>query len=88
MQVNYLFAKSADNHGISRASCIFIIENYEGFSVGFSREVNEKFAWVGLDQAGNYIEIIAINFIYYWYVIHAKPASYQEGFDEIKKRLK
>jgi hypothetical protein len=53
------------------------MENYDGFAVGFSREIREKMAWVGLDQAGNYIEIIAIDFIYYWYVIHAKPASNQ-----------
>ena len=84
----YVFAKSANNHEIPHESSIFIIENYDGFNVGFSRELNNKVAWVGLDQAGNYIEIIAIDFIYYWYVIHAKPATHQEGFDEIKKRLK
>lgn len=86
--MSYVFSKSANNHQVPNESCIFIIENYEGFSVGFSRELKNKLAWVGLDQAGNYIEIIAIDFIYYWYVIHAKPASFQEGFDEIKKRLK
>jgi hypothetical protein len=86
--VSYVFAKSASNYEIPRESCIYIIENYEGFGVGFSRELRDKLAWVGLDQAGNYIEIVAIDFIYYWYVIHAKPASNQEGFDEIKKRLK
>ena len=75
--MSYVFAKSASNYEIPRESCIYIIENYEGFSVGFSRELRDKLAWVGLDQAGNYIEIVAIDFIYYWYV-----------FDEIKKRLK
>ena len=86
--MSYVFAKSASNYEIPSESCIYIIENYEGFGVGFSRELRDKLAWVGLDQAGNYIEIVAIDFIYYWYVIHAKPASNQEGFDEIKKRLK
>ena len=86
--MSYVFANSASNYEIPRESCIYIIENYEGFGVGFSRELRDKLAWVALDQAGNYIEIVAIDFIYYWYVIHAKPASHQEGFDEIKKRLK
>ena len=40
-----------------------------------SEEKLDKIAWVGNDKFDQKIEIIAINFITYYYVIHVMPVS-------------
>jgi hypothetical protein len=43
----------------------------------------DKRAWIGLDELGREIEIIAINFIFYQYIIHAMPIEKRGGeFDD------
>ena len=46
---------------------------------GESRENMDKIAWIGDRDLGQKIEIIAINFITYYYVIHAMPIKDRGG---------
>jgi len=55
--------------------------------IGSSREGSDKLAWVDFDKAGNLIEVIAIDFKFYLYVIHLKPVKEGSNINEIKKRL-
>jgi len=54
---------------------INIIKSKSGAKIGISREKLDKIAWVGNDKFDQKIEIIAISFITYYYVIHVMPVS-------------
>ena len=49
------------------------------FKIGKSQEKRDKIAWIGDRDSGEKIEIIAINFVTYYYVIHAMPIKYRGG---------
>jgi hypothetical protein len=85
--MEYQFAKSINNYGVSDKSATYLIENYKGFEVGLSREGNKKIAWVGFDKFGTRLECIAIVFIDSLYIMHLKPIDPKEDINEIKKRL-
>jgi orotate phosphoribosyltransferase-like protein len=85
--MEFRFAKSINNYGISEESATYLIANYKGFEVGLSREGIKKIAWVGFDQGGSRLECIAIVFTDHYYIIHLKPISSKESISEIKKRL-
>ena len=85
--MEYRFAKSINNYGISDKSAVYLIENNKSFEVGLSRERNKKIAWVGFDQFGIRLECIAIVFTDFFYIMHLKPIEAKEDIDEIKKRL-
>jgi hypothetical protein len=82
-----IFAKSIHNYGISVESCLQIIYNSKGNKIGLSREGSDKLAWVDFDLDGNLLEVIAIDFKFYLYVIHLKPVERRKNIDEIKKRF-
>ena len=71
--MEYQFARSINNYGISDKSAIYLIENNKSFEVGLSREGNKKIAWVGFDKFGNRLECVAIVFIDSYYIMHLKP---------------
>jgi hypothetical protein len=50
--MEFRFARSSKNYSISREQCGYLIDNNHSFTVGLSREGNEKLAWVGFDQGG------------------------------------
>jgi hypothetical protein len=74
-----IFAKSAAKHSISKAEVIKIMVENTGTKVGLSRERLDKVAWIGGDSFNQLIEIIAIDFITYKYVIHVMPISKRGG---------
>ena len=73
--MDYEFAKSTKKHGVSEDDMINIIKSKSGAKIGISREKLDKIAWVGNDKFDQKIEIIAINFITYYYIIHVMPVS-------------
>lgn len=82
-----IFAKSIHNYGISIDSCLEVIYNSPGNKIGLSREGSDKLAWIDFDQEGNLLEIIAIDYKFYLYVIHLKPVERGSNINEIKKRF-
>lgn len=75
------FANSASKHSVSKQDVSKIINSKIGFRVGKSRENRDKIAWVSNTDSGYKIEIIAIDFITYYFVIHAMPI-YDKGGEE------
>jgi hypothetical protein len=82
-----IFAKSINNHGLTIESCFEVMYHSSATKIGTSREGSDKLAWVDFDNAGKLIEVIAIDFKFYLYVIHLKPVEEGSNIDEIKKRL-
>jgi hypothetical protein len=73
------FANSATKHCVSKREILKIIKSKTGYKIGESRENRDKIAWIGDGDLGQKIEIIAINFITYYYVIHAMPIKDRGG---------
>jgi hypothetical protein len=82
-----IFAKSINNHGLTIESCFEVMYHSSATKIGSSREGSDKLAWIYFDKAGKLIEVIAIDFKFYLYVIHLKPVEEGSNIDEIKKRL-
>ena len=77
-----IFAKSAAKHGISKAAVITIISKKSGTTIGSSKEKLDKLAWIGRDNLNHWVEIIAIDFLTFKYVIHAMPVSKRGGKED------
>lgn len=77
-----IFAKSAAKHGISRVDVIKIIIKQPGTKIGQSDENLDKLAWIGRDNFNQWIEVIAIDFLTFKYVIHAMPVSKRGGKED------
>ena len=73
------FANSALKHYVTKSEILKIIKSKTGFKIGQSRENMDKIAWIGDGDLGKKIEIIAIDFISYQYVIHAMPIEKRGG---------
>ena len=73
------FANSAKKHYVAKQDILRIIKSKTGIKIGKSRENMDKIAWLSDRDLGQKIEIIAINFITYYYVIHAMPVKDRGG---------
>jgi hypothetical protein len=73
------FANSATKHYVSKLEILNVIKSKTGIKIGESQEKRDKIAWIGDRNLGQKIEIIAINFITYYYVIHAMPIKDRGG---------
>jgi len=75
------FASSATKHLVAKQEILRIIKSKTGIKIEKSRENMDKIAWIGDRDLGQKIEIIGINFITHYYVIHAMPTR-DRGGDE------
>ena len=73
------FANSATKHYVSKQEILKTIKSKPGYKIGQSREKMDKIAWISAGDLGQKIEIIAINFVTYYYVIHAMPVKGKGG---------
>ncbi len=73
------FAHSATKHYVAKQEILRIIKSKTGIKIGKSRENMDKIAWLSDRDLGQKIEIIAINFITHYYVIHAMPIKDRGG---------
>ena len=71
--MDIIFARSAAKHQISKIEVVKIIDQKAGTKIGISREGLDKLAWIGLVDLDQMVEIIAIDFLEYLYVIHVMP---------------
>ena len=77
--MDYKFANSTKKHGVKEEVIVRIMESKPGIKVGLSRENLDKLAWIGLGELDKEVEIIAIDFISYQYVIHAMQIEKRGG---------
>jgi hypothetical protein len=77
-----IFAKSAAKHGVSKADVTKIMGEKPGTKIGQSKDRLNKLAWISRDNFNQWIEIIAIDFVRFKYVIHAMPVSKRGGKED------
>ena len=71
------FAKSARKHRIGKAHVLFVLENNESVTVLPRDGEDKKLLWVGHDDRGLELEVIALELSECILVIHVMPRSFR-----------
>ena len=71
------FAKSARKHRIGRAHVLFVLENNEPVTFLSIYGEDQKLLWIGRDDRGLELEIVAVNLVEHILVIHVMPRSFR-----------
>ena len=71
------FAKSARKHRIGRAHVLFVLENYEPVTFLSIYGEDQKLLWIGQDDRGLELEIVAIKLVEHILVIHVMPRNFR-----------
>ena len=68
------FAQSARKHRIGKTSARYVMDIYEPKK--FDDEGTSKLLWLGNDERGRELEVIAIDYETFFLVIHVMPVSF------------
>ena len=71
------FAKSARKHRIGKAHVLFVLENYEPVTFLPIEGEDQKLLWIGHDDRGLELEIVALKLAEYFLVIHVMPRTFR-----------
>lgn len=71
------FAKSARKHRIGKAHALFVLESYEPTLVLASDGQDQKLLWIGQDDRGLELEVIALELSDCILVIHVMPMIFR-----------
>jgi hypothetical protein len=71
------FARSARKHRIGKAHVLFVLENNESVIVLPRDGEDQKLLWVGHDDRGLELEVIALELSECILVIHVMPRSFR-----------
>lgn len=71
------FARAARKHRIGKAHVLFVLENNESVSVLPRDGEDQKLLWVGHDDRGLELEVIALELSECILVIHVMPRSFR-----------
>ena len=71
------FAKSARKHRIGKARVLFVLESYEPITELPSDGEDQKFLWIGHDDRGLELEVVALKLAEYTLIIHVMPRSFR-----------
>ena len=71
------FAKSARKHRIGKAHVLFVLENNEPVTFLPIDGEDQKLLWIGHDDRGLELEIVALKLAEYILVIHVMPRSFR-----------
>ena len=71
------FAKSARKHRIGKAHALFVLESYEPTLVLVSDGQDQKLLWIGRDDRGLELEVIALELSDCILVIHVMPRIFR-----------
>jgi hypothetical protein len=72
------FTRGSRKHRIGRAHARFVLENTEPIVTPATEEDDPQLVWIGPDDRGIELEIVAIVLPEYWLVIHVMPTQYRE----------
>ena len=72
-QVQVRFTQSARRHRIGRARALYVISTVEPVVVEGDDDISERLLWIGPDDRGLELEVIAIRETEYLLVIHVMP---------------
>jgi hypothetical protein len=71
------FARSARRHRIGKAHVLFVLESCEPMTVLISDGEDQKLLWIGYDDRGLELEVIALELAESILVIHVMPRSFR-----------
>ena len=71
------FARSARRHRIGKAHVLFVLESCEPMTVLISDGEDQKLLWIGYDERGLELEVIALELAESILVIHVMPRSFR-----------
>jgi hypothetical protein len=71
------FARSARKHRIGKAHVLFVLESCEPMTVLTSDGEDQKLLWIGYDDRGLELEVIALELSECILVIHVMPSSFR-----------
>jgi hypothetical protein len=71
------FTKSARKHRIGKAHVLFVLESCEPFTVLPIDGEDQKLLWIGFDDRGVELEVVALELAEYILVIHVMPRSFR-----------
>jgi len=71
------FAKSARKHRIGKAHVLFVLENNEPVAFLSIYGEDQKLLWIGQDDRGLELEIVAVKLVEHILVIHVMPRNFR-----------
>jgi hypothetical protein len=72
------FTQSARKHRIGKTRALYVINNYMPINIQSDAETKEKLLWIGQDERGLELEIVAILLDNYLLVIHVMPTIFRK----------
>jgi hypothetical protein len=76
------FTRGSRKHRIGKAHATYVIETVEPMVIPATDTADEKIAWIGPDDRGVELEIVALALPDYWLVIHVMPTQYRSRRSE------
>jgi hypothetical protein len=71
------FAKSARKHRIGKAHALFVLENHDPVTFLPIDGEDQKLLWIGHDDRGLELEIVALKLVGFILVIHVMPRTFR-----------
>jgi hypothetical protein len=75
--VHIRFTRGSRKHRIGRAHAKYVIETIEPRVIPATESADERIVWIGPDDRGVELEIVALALPEYWLVIHVMPTQYR-----------
>jgi hypothetical protein len=72
------FTQSARKHRIGKTRALYVINHYMPINIQSDAETKEKLLWIGQDERGLELEIVAIPLDNYLLVIHVMPTIFRK----------
>ena len=72
------FTQSARKHRIGKTRALYVINHYLPINIQSDAEIKEKLLWIGQDDRGLELEIVAIVSDDYLLVIHVMPTIFRK----------
>jgi hypothetical protein len=73
------FTRGSRKHRIGRAHAKYVLETVEPTVIPATASADERIVWIGPDDRGVELEIVAVALPEYWLVIHVMPTQYRTG---------
>ncbi len=71
------FTRSARKHRIGRAHALHVLNTADPVITPATAEASERYTWIGTDDRGVELEIVAVVVPHYLLVIHVMPTHYR-----------
>jgi hypothetical protein len=72
------FTQSARKHRIGKTRALYVMNHYMPINIQSDAETKEKLLWIGQDERGLELEIVAILLDNYLLVIHVMPTIFRK----------